>query len=324
METDHTDGPSSSGYPAGQTHGTPERPLHEVARALCTFDLAAEVDRLHLEESWRQGTRNAKTLVKEPDLRIVVIALRQGGRMEEHRAPGHISIHTLAGRLRLRVGARTVDLLAGHVLTLELDAPHDVEAVEESAFLLTIAWPAAHDHTVPVGSARSGAPGWADRLAQRRIRAHEALLAVQAGAAPWLPDAVALLWSLIDAAVAEVNVALEHAGLDERIAVRRLGHEYGLSAPGPDGVPRHVAFFVGARAMGGHILGGVSVTTSETRATIGLVPTDEGGRVRWLIPPAEREVTAGFVDDLLLSVFGDDPTATTRLSRYYTIDEDDL
>jgi len=146
METDHTGGPVSSAYPAGQTHGSPERPMHEVARAANTFDLAAEVERLHSEESWRQGSRNAKTLVKEPELRIVLIALRQGGRMEEHRAPGRISIQTLTGRLRLRVRDQTVDLPAGHVLALDPDIAHDVEALDESAFLLTIAWP-AHQST---------------------------------------------------------------------------------------------------------------------------------------------------------------------------------
>ncbi len=141
METDHTGGPYSTAYPAGQTHGTPERPMHEVARSSLTFDLFAEVERLQTEESWRQGTRNAKTLVKEPDLRIVVIVLRQGGRMEEHRAPGRISIQTLTGRVRLRVRDQTIDLPAGHVLMLDPDVAHDVEALDESAFLLTIAWP---------------------------------------------------------------------------------------------------------------------------------------------------------------------------------------
>jgi len=142
METDHTGGPYSTEYPAGQTHGNPERPMHQVARALLTFDLVAEVDRLHTEESWRQGMRNAKTLVKEPDLRIVVIALRQGERMEEHRAPGRISIQTLTGRLRLHAQDQTIDLPAGHVLALDPGVTHDVEALDESAFLLTIAWPA--------------------------------------------------------------------------------------------------------------------------------------------------------------------------------------
>jgi quercetin dioxygenase-like cupin family protein len=141
METDHTGGPISSAYPAGQTHGSPERPTHQMARSLLTFDLGAEVERLQTEESWKQGTRNAKTLVKELDLRIVVIVMRPGGRMAEHRAPGRISIQTLTGRLRLCALDQTINLGVGEVLVLDPDVAHDVEALEESAFLLTIAWP---------------------------------------------------------------------------------------------------------------------------------------------------------------------------------------
>jgi quercetin dioxygenase-like cupin family protein len=141
METDHTGGPISTAYPAGQTHGSPERPMHQVAHSRLTFDLGAELERLRAEESWLQGTRNAKTLVKEPDFRLVLISLRRDGRMEEHRAPGRISIQTLTGRLRLYVQGETIDLTVGQVLVLDPGVTHDVEALEESAFLLTIAWP---------------------------------------------------------------------------------------------------------------------------------------------------------------------------------------
>ncbi len=62
--------------------------------------------------------------------------------MEEHRAPGRLSIQTLTGHVRLQVLDQTIDLPAGHVLALDPDVAHDVEALDESAFLLTIAWPA--------------------------------------------------------------------------------------------------------------------------------------------------------------------------------------
>lgn len=141
MATNHTGGPASSAYPTGQTHGHPARAMHQVSRALCTFDLLGEVTQLRAEEGWQQGTRNAKTLVKEPDLRIVVIVLRQGGRMEAHRAPGRLSMQTLTGHLRLHALDQTIDLAAGQVLLLDPNVVHDVEALAESAFLLTIAWP---------------------------------------------------------------------------------------------------------------------------------------------------------------------------------------
>lgn len=130
--------------PPGETSGSPRRPPQRLAGPLLAFDLADEVTRLRAEETWQHGGRNAKTLVKEPDFRIVLIALRRGGRLDEHRAPARISIQTLAGRLRLRVAERTLELPTGQLVTLERDVAHAVDAVEESAFLLTIAWTGEH------------------------------------------------------------------------------------------------------------------------------------------------------------------------------------
>ncbi|CAA9575035.1 MAG: hypothetical protein AVDCRST_MAG18-2447 [uncultured Thermomicrobiales bacterium] len=118
-----------------------ERPGRHLADSLLTIDVTAELAWLHDEETWQRTRCHARTLVKDADLRVVLIALRAGVRMEEHHAPGRITVQTLAGRLSLRVTGRTVDLPVGHILTLGPAIPHDVEAREESAFLLTIAWP---------------------------------------------------------------------------------------------------------------------------------------------------------------------------------------
>jgi quercetin dioxygenase-like cupin family protein len=45
----------------------------------------------------------------------------------------------------VRAQGRTFDLPAGSLLALDQGIPHDVEALEESAFLLTIAWPGRHE-----------------------------------------------------------------------------------------------------------------------------------------------------------------------------------
>lgn len=110
-----------------------------------TFDLTAEVARLHDAGRWAGG-RCARTLVKEADLRVVLVALRDGARLDEHRAPGPITIQTLAGHIRLRLGDRTVELPAGGLIALERDAPHAVEALGDGALLLTIGQP---DRRVP-------------------------------------------------------------------------------------------------------------------------------------------------------------------------------
>lgn len=104
------------------------------------FDLSREIERLRQEPGWQAG-RDSKTLVKHPDFRMVLTAIRGGTRIHEHRTGGRISVQTLTGHIQMHVPGRTVDLAAGHVLALDRAVPHDVEALEDSAFLLTIARP---------------------------------------------------------------------------------------------------------------------------------------------------------------------------------------
>src|SRR6202521_2591556 len=113
-----------------------------LSGSVLLFDLASELDELHRDEAWLHPTgRSSKTLVKYPDLRIVLIAMKANTRMHEHPAAGRISVHTLNGHIRLHLPERVVDLPAGHLLALDQCVPHDVEAAEDSAFLLTLSWP---------------------------------------------------------------------------------------------------------------------------------------------------------------------------------------
>jgi quercetin dioxygenase-like cupin family protein len=111
-----------------------------MAAPFLEFDLARELEQLCREPQPTSG-QNAKTLVKYDDFRIVLIALRAHTRIPGHRADGRISVHTIRGHMRLRALERTFDLRAGDLLALDQGLPHDVEALEDSAFLLTIAWP---------------------------------------------------------------------------------------------------------------------------------------------------------------------------------------
>ena len=105
------------------------------------FDLNREVELLHSEPAWTDG-QNARTLVKFDDFRIVLMALRARARVPGHRTKGRISIHTTIGHIVVRAEGRTFDLPAGGLIVLDRDLPHEVEALEDSAFVLTIAWPA--------------------------------------------------------------------------------------------------------------------------------------------------------------------------------------
>lgn len=104
------------------------------------FDLAREVEQLHREPEWATG-HDAKTLVKFEDFRVVMIALRARARIPEHQTEGRIAIQTISGHVEVRAEGRTFDLPAGSLLSLDRGLQHDVEALEDSAVLLTIAWP---------------------------------------------------------------------------------------------------------------------------------------------------------------------------------------
>lgn len=124
----------------GWTSGTSQRSPEVLASPVLRFDLREELGKLRAEDTYVHGERNACTLVKEPDFRVVLVALKPGGRLEEHRAPGRLSIQTLEGGVRLGVLEHRVELAQGGMLALEAGIPHDVEAIEESALLLTIVW----------------------------------------------------------------------------------------------------------------------------------------------------------------------------------------
>jgi quercetin dioxygenase-like cupin family protein len=62
-------------------------------------------------------------------------------RMKEHHADGTLSIQVFKGHIRLNILGQPHDLHTGSLFTLAASIRHDLEAIEDSAFLLTISWP---------------------------------------------------------------------------------------------------------------------------------------------------------------------------------------
>lgn len=127
-----------------EVSGTHLNRLPELATSISQFDLHEEIRLLGNEESWQRETgRSSKTLVKQQDFRIVLVLMKGHTRLSEHRTNARISIQALSGRLQvhLRNDGRMVELSLGGLLALDISIPYDVEALEESAFLLTISWP---------------------------------------------------------------------------------------------------------------------------------------------------------------------------------------
>lgn len=134
-----TDTQFSRSRPDHMTSGTAERPPQRLNLPMRSFDLPHEVEQLRQEATYRAGDRNARTLVKEDRLRVVLTVIRSGAQIKEHKTDGTVLIATLDGRIQVRTAGDLFDLPAGNVVMLEGGVLHDVESLEESAFLLTIA-----------------------------------------------------------------------------------------------------------------------------------------------------------------------------------------
>ena len=106
-------------------------------------------DQLTLAGQGDTSGRSAKTLHggKDNALRQTVVVMLAGHRMDEHVSPGESTLLVLAGSLRLHTAERQLDAGEGDFVVLPRDR-HSVDALEDTAFLLTVIKPLGHGYTL--------------------------------------------------------------------------------------------------------------------------------------------------------------------------------
>jgi quercetin dioxygenase-like cupin family protein len=90
--------------------------------------------------STAESGRSSVTVYGRPGARLrqTVVALAAGQVMGEHKSPVDASVHCLRGRVLLRAGESQTELGPGDLVAVPPQR-HDVEALEPSVLLLTVA-----------------------------------------------------------------------------------------------------------------------------------------------------------------------------------------
>ena len=121
---------------SSRPHPESERPLHG---SLQNFDLQEEAARLRAEKVWQEGKRNAITLRKGEGMNVVLLVMKAGDRLEEHAAPGPLSLSVQEGSIRFEASGEVVEVDPGALLTCDAGVQHTVEALGDAVCLLTVA-----------------------------------------------------------------------------------------------------------------------------------------------------------------------------------------
>ncbi len=105
---------------------------------LVKIDIPTFMQILRVEKNWDEKDRNAITVFKTADMRIVLMALHEGAEISRHSTDSMINIQVLTGRIVIHTDAQSEDLEQGQILTLHKNIFHSVQAFEETFFLLTL------------------------------------------------------------------------------------------------------------------------------------------------------------------------------------------
>ena len=123
------------------TSGTAERAARPLSGQGLTFRLADEIRGLRRDLGRTSGGRAAKTLAKSGGLRVALVLLQSGAALDPQATVGGSSLQVLEGRLRMEAEGQALEAISGDLVVLSENLHDSIKAEEDSAFLVTVAWP---------------------------------------------------------------------------------------------------------------------------------------------------------------------------------------
>jgi len=105
---------------------------------LVQIDLPKYIKEIKTEEAWQKADRNAITIYKTEDLTLVLVAMHEGAEMKPHSTNGILILQLIEGKITFGANEHQVEVAPQQMLTLHENLTHNVKAVKESVFLLTV------------------------------------------------------------------------------------------------------------------------------------------------------------------------------------------
>lgn len=105
---------------------------------LVHMDLQEYIQKIRSEQSYKDKDLNSMTIYKADGLRVVLIAMHKHAVMEKHVAKGTINVQVLEGHVEFSTAEQTISLKEKEMIALHPNIPHEVKALKESVFLLTL------------------------------------------------------------------------------------------------------------------------------------------------------------------------------------------
>ena len=127
-----------------------EYPGRGTGDPFISIDVPFELARLRANGAYEKEGHAGRTLTKYPELRVVLETMKAGVRLPFHETAEQLTLQVVLGQLRvwMRYG-ENCDLSEGSFAAIEAGRVHEIESLEDCAFLLTLAWP-------PVGRRAAG------------------------------------------------------------------------------------------------------------------------------------------------------------------------
>lgn len=85
-----------------------------------------------------KARHRANILVKTDTIRVVLVTMLKDGELQEHSAPGPITVQVLKGAIDFSVDDEEHLMQEGDLISLAPGVRHAIRGVEDGAFLLTI------------------------------------------------------------------------------------------------------------------------------------------------------------------------------------------